>query len=86
MCGLPYFIVFRGIGQTDETIDVGMRTLSFSPACAAWPHLQGEGGAGRRRLRERDGFHRRKAGLCARSEFGCGRVRRSAGMRLLRVA
>lgn len=40
---LPYFIVFRGTDR--RTIDVGMRTLSFSPACAAWPLLQ-EGRSG----------------------------------------
>ena len=35
---LPYFIVFRGIGQTDDRR--GNADAVVSPACAAWPLLQ----------------------------------------------
>lgn len=40
---LPYFIVFRGIGQTDDRR--GNADAVVSPACAAWPLLQ-EGRSG----------------------------------------
>ena len=68
-----------------QTIDVGMRTLLFRPLVLRGRFCK-RGGAVWLRLRKRDGFHRRRAGLCARSEFGCGGVRRSAGIRPLRVA
>ena len=68
-----------------QTIDVGMRTLLFRPLVLRGRFCK-RGGAVWLRLRKRNGFHRRRAGLCARSEFGCGRARRSAGIRPLRVA
>ena len=81
---LPYFIVFRGIGQTDDRRG-NADAIVFARLCCVAASARGaeRDGCGRGR---RDGFHRRKAGLCARSEFGCGRARRSAGIRPLRVA
>ena len=81
---LPYFIVFRGIGQTDDRRG-NADAIVFARLCCVAASARGaeRDGCGRGR---RDGFHRRKASLCARSEFGCGRARRSAGIRPLRVA
>ena len=83
MCGYPIVSYFEESDR--QTIDVGMRTLLFRPLVLRGRFCK-RGGAVWLRLRKRNGFHRRRAGLCARSEFGCGRARRSAGIRPLRVA
>ena len=48
---LPYFIVFRGIGQTDDRR--GNADAVVSPACAAWPLLQ-EGRSGMAAVAEKE--------------------------------
>ena len=66
MCGYPILSYFEESDR--QTIGVGMRTLLFHPLVLRGRFCK-RGGAGRLRLRKRNGFHRRRAGLCARSEF-----------------